>query len=85
MDGGRRLQYPLHFFKKNVGIMKKNQYGRPFDTILPEKSILPAHSWANMAGRRNNTFTFVLFKLLIVSQFQIFSVYDVVWSGLDVV
>ena len=24
-----------------------------FDTLLPEKSILPAHSWANMAGRRN--------------------------------
>ena len=24
-----------------------------FDTLLPEKSILPAHPWANMAGRRN--------------------------------
>ena len=24
-----------------------------FDALLPEKSILPAHPWANMAGRRN--------------------------------
>ena len=24
-----------------------------FDTLLPEKSILPAHPWANMVGRRN--------------------------------
>ena len=24
-----------------------------FDTLLPEKSILPAHPWANIAGRRN--------------------------------
>ena len=24
-----------------------------FDTLLPEKSILPVHPWANMAGRRN--------------------------------
>ena len=42
-----------------------------FDTLRPEKSILPAHPWANMAGQRNkNAFTFVL-KLLIVSQMQI--------------
>ena len=32
-----------------------------FDTLLPEKSILSAHPWANMASRRNkNAFTFVL-------------------------
>ena len=24
-----------------------------FDTLLPEKSILPAHPWANMAGLHN--------------------------------
>ena len=49
-----------------------------FDTLLPEKSILPAHPWANMAGRRNkNAFTFVL-KLLIISQMQILDVKDVV-------
>ena len=24
-----------------------------FDTLRPERSILPAHPWANMAGRRN--------------------------------
>ena len=24
-----------------------------FDTLLPERSILPAHPWANMTGRRN--------------------------------
>ena len=24
-----------------------------FDTLLPEESILPAHPWANMDGRRN--------------------------------
>ena len=23
------------------------------DTLFPEKSILPAHPWANMAGQRN--------------------------------
>ena len=50
-----------------------------FDTLLPEKSILAAHPWANMAGRRNkNAFTFVL-KLLIISQMQILDVKDVVW------
>ena len=51
-----------------------------FDTLLPEKYyILPAHPWANMAGRRNkNAFTFVL-KLLIISQMQILDVKDVVW------
>ena len=38
--------------KENMRI-KKNQYGRPFDTLLPENSILPAHPWANMAGQRN--------------------------------
>ena len=55
-----------------------------FDTLLPEKSILPAHPWANMAGRRNkNAFTFVL-KLLIISQMQILDVKDVVLGGLDV-
>ena len=50
-----------------------------FDTLLPEKSIIPAHPWANKAGRRNkNAFTFVL-KLLIISQIQILDVKDVVW------
>ena len=50
-----------------------------FNTLYPEKSILPAHPWANMAGRRNkNAFTFVL-KLLIISQMQILDVKDVVW------
>ena len=56
-----------------------------FDTLLPEKSIRPAHPWANMAGRHNKkAFTFVL-KLLIVSQMQILDVWDVVLGGLDVV
>ena len=64
----------------NIG--KKSIY---LSIYLPEKSILPAHRWANMAGRRNkNAFTFVL-KLLIVSQMQILDVKDVVWGGLDVV
>ena len=44
---------------------EKNECGRPFDTILPEKSILPAYPWANMEGRRNkNAFKFVLFKVI---------------------
>ena len=64
---------------------KKYQYGRPFDTLLPEKPILPAHPCATMAGRRNkNAFTFVL-KLLMTSQMQILGVNNVVWGGLNVV
>ena len=59
--------------------IKKSIWSIMFDTLIPEKSILPAHPWANMAGRRNkNTFTFVL-KLLIISQMQILDVKDVVW------
>ena len=55
------------------------------DTLLPEKSILPAHPWANMAGRRNkNAFTFVL-KLLIISQKHILGLKKVVWGDLEVV
>ena len=58
--------------------IKKSIWSIMFDTLLPEKSILPAHPWANMAGRRNkNAFTFVL-KLLIISQMQILDVKDVV-------
>ena len=56
-----------------------------FDTLLSEKYILPAHPWANMAGRRSkNAFKFVL-KQLIVSQMQILDVKDMVWGGFDVV
>ena len=59
--------------------IKKSIWSIMFDTLLPEKSILPAHPWANMAGQRNkNAFTFVL-KLLIISQMQILDVKDVVW------
>ena len=34
-------------------IIKKSMWSIMFDTLLPEESILPAHPWANMDGRRN--------------------------------
>ena len=35
-----------------------------FDTLLPEKSILPAHPWANMAGRRNKKRLYICSEVL---------------------
>ena len=38
---------------KENRIIKKSIWLIMFDTLLPEKSILPAYPRANMAGRRN--------------------------------
>ena len=35
-----------------------------FDTLLPEKSILPAHPWANMAGRRNKKHFYICSEVI---------------------
>ena len=35
-----------------------------FDTHLPEKSILPAHPWANMAGRRNKKHFYICSEVI---------------------
>ena len=40
-------------FKENRMIKKKSIWWIMFDALLPEKSILPAHPWANMSGRLN--------------------------------
>ena len=45
-----------------------------FNTLLPEKSILPAHPWANIACRRSKKRFYICLKLLIVSQMQILDV-----------
>ena len=52
-----------------------------FNTLLPEKSILPAHPWANMAGRRNK-------KRFYICSEVIDSITDAnsrCWGGSDVV
>ena len=35
-----------------------------FNTLLPEKSILPAHPWANMAGRRNKKHFYICSEVI---------------------
>ena len=35
-----------------------------FNTLLPEKSILPAHPWANMAGRRNKKLFYICSEVI---------------------
>ena len=50
--------------KENRIIKKKSIWSIMFFTLLPEKSILPAHPWANMAGRRNKKHFYICSEVI---------------------